>query len=110
MSEIRPFDITVAEEVLVVGLTIQGREVDTVEAVKDGGVYYLPLEPLARATGCTLLRAGRDNTRWKLEALESGEMDTALPWPQGPTNCSAWNCRAIRPGGRNGATNVTGAG
>lgn len=32
-----------------------------------------------RATGCTLLRAGRDNTRWKLEALESGEMDTALP-------------------------------
>jgi len=43
-----------AEEILVVGLSIQHREVDTVEAVKENGVYYLPLEPLARATGCTI--------------------------------------------------------
>lgn len=44
----------VAEEILVVGLSIQSREVDTVEAVEENGTYYLPLEPLARATGCTL--------------------------------------------------------
>ncbi len=47
-----------AEEILVVGLSIQHREVDTVEAVKENGVYYLPLEPLARATGCTLEKFG----------------------------------------------------
>jgi len=43
-----------AEEILVVGLSIQHREVDTVEAVMENGTCYLPLEPLARATGCTL--------------------------------------------------------
>lgn len=42
-----------AEEILVVGLSIQHREVDTVEAVMENGTFYLPLEALARATGCT---------------------------------------------------------
>ncbi len=36
-----------------------------------------------RATGCTLLHADRENTRWKLEALDTGEPDTTLPWPRG---------------------------
>lgn len=47
-----------AEEILLVGLSIHHREVDTVEAVEENGIYYLPLEPLARATGCTLETLG----------------------------------------------------
>lgn len=50
--------VAAAEEILVVGLSIQGREVDTVEAVEENGIYFLPLEPLVRATGCTMETLG----------------------------------------------------
>jgi len=60
-------------------------EVDTTNRMVDARLYGLfeRRAVFSEGTGCTLLRAGREQLQRKLELAKPGNLDAMLPWPQG---------------------------
>ena len=60
-------------------------EIDTTNRLVDARLYGLfeRRAVFTEGTGCTLLRAGREQLHRKLELAEVSNLDAMLPWPQG---------------------------
>jgi len=60
-------------------------EIDTTNRMVDARLYGLfeRRAVFSEGTGCTLLRAGREQLQRKLELVKPGNLDAMLPWPQG---------------------------
>lgn len=60
-------------------------EIDTTNRLVDARLYGLfeRRAVFTEGTGCTLLRAGREQLQRKLEVAGASNLDTTLPWPQG---------------------------
>ena len=60
-------------------------EIDTTNRMVDARLYGLfeRRAVFSEGTGCTLLRAGREQLQRKLELAKPGNLDAMLPWPQG---------------------------
>jgi len=78
----------IVDEVLIAASPVLSNisfEIDTVNQQVDARLFgiFQRRAVFTDGTGCTLLRAGRDQLQRELEVAEVSELDAALPWPQG---------------------------
>jgi len=78
----------IVEEILVPASPLLSHvryEIDTVNRKVDTQVFGLSRRRAvySEGTGCTLLRAGRNDINRQLEVVEIGKPEAMLPWPQG---------------------------